>query len=74
MLCISDSECVTKMTPYSIITVYREMIALPFYYRPFACIVSRQIILLFIILENNTIMSGQIWNGAKLFACVKWQK
>lgn len=55
MLCISDSECVTKMTPYSFITVYREMIALPFYYRPFACIISGKIILLFNLLENNTI-------------------
>ena len=55
MLCISDSECVTKMTPYSIITVYIEMIASPFYYRPFACIISGKIILLFNLLENNTI-------------------
>ena len=56
MLCISDSECVTKMTPYSFITVYREMIALPFYYRPFACIISGKIILLFNLLENNTLV------------------
>ena len=70
MLCISDSDS----DPHSIITVYREMIAPAFYYRPFACIVSGKIILLFNLLENNTIVSGRISNGAKLFVCVKWQK
>ena len=67
MLCISDSECVTKMTPYSIITVYREMIALPFYYRPFACIISGKIILLFNLLENNTIGLDEFPMGPNYF-------